>query len=272
MATVRTATPFLLLFIVILMGIFVLPEHHRLPQKTTVESEGWVDGGCARVARQAAALAWRDGGSRSQSGEDLFAILGPLGGLSGGFFVEAGALDGLRFSNSELLTREGCGWRGLLVEANPALVPLATKNRPESTVVGAALCSSPRTVQWLQSGRPEVRGIFEFMSPAFLARWHRDPAARVLIDLPCVTLDSLLERHNRTHIDFLSLDVEGGEWEVLQGLSLSRVTIGVAAIEADGSNVTKDAAVRQHMVQAGYIYRGNQLRSDWFVHAGWKLP
>ena len=52
-----------------------------------------------------------------------------LGEMSGGFFIEAGAADGMRFSNTLLLEMKR-NWTGLLVEPSPALFKsLLLRNR-----------------------------------------------------------------------------------------------------------------------------------------------
>ena len=58
-----------------------------------------------------------------------------------GFFIEAGANDGRRQSNSYFLEKKR-GWRGLLVEGIPDLHRQCVKNRPASKVVNRALAAN----------------------------------------------------------------------------------------------------------------------------------
>ena len=71
----------------------------------------------------------------SQKGEDAVILTAFPKGHTG-FFIDVGALDGKRFSNTYAL--EERGWTGICVEAHPTYAALAKKNRPKSIVINAA--------------------------------------------------------------------------------------------------------------------------------------
>src|SRR3712207_7179394 len=73
------------------------------------------------------------GRAKSQFGQDAF-VLAVLGERTGGYFVDVGAGDGVNPSNTHLL-EAAFGWRGLLVEPNPAFTPRSGR--------GARPCSTP---------------------------------------------------------------------------------------------------------------------------------
>jgi hypothetical protein len=60
----------------------------------------------------------------------------------GGFFIEAGANDGLAQNNTYWF-EQFLGWRGLLVEAVPEKAAQCRRNRPRAKVVNAALVGDP---------------------------------------------------------------------------------------------------------------------------------
>src|SRR5260370_42436012 len=64
--------------------------------------------------------------SASQYGPDLL-VLEALAGQRGGFFLDSGASNGVRFSNT-LLLEESFGWRGICVEPNELFFRELTKN------------------------------------------------------------------------------------------------------------------------------------------------
>ena len=86
----------------------------------------------------------------------------------------------------------------------------------------------------------------EFMSEKFRKSWYgtTDIMPQGAEAVPCVALGSILQTFGISHVDFFSLDVEGAELEVLHTLDLSAVHVNFIAIEQDGSNPTKDEAVR----------------------------
>lgn len=51
------------------------------------------------------------------------------------------------------------------------------------------------------------------------------------IDVPCYNLNKILEKEKITHVDFLSIDTEGGEFEILQNIDFSKYRIDVITVE-----------------------------------------
>ena len=103
--------------------------------------------------------------SRSQFSEDLFLLptlllaassMRSTGKRHPPTFVELGALDGERYSNTLMLER--CfGWRGLLIEANPANFGALQHSQRQSTWVHSAVCAAskdgtPRVVRMMRAG------------------------------------------------------------------------------------------------------------------------
>jgi FkbM family methyltransferase len=155
--------------------------------------------------------------------------------FDGGFFVEAGANDGVTFSNTYWLERAR-HWRGLLIEGIPELAHLCTRLRPRSQVVNCALVSPARHGGTVRMRYANLQSIVED------AAVHADHVEAGLIlqrerrsyevDVPARTLSSVLDEAGSPHVDLLVLDVEGYEPEVLAGLDLDRHAPGYALIEA----------------------------------------
>ena len=146
----------------------------------------------------------------------------------GGFFIEAGANDGLSQSNTYWYERFR-GWRGLLVEGVPELAAAARRNRPRATVVNAALVGDAsvkevtmRTAN-LMSIVKGARGSEEADEQHLRAGVAVQPGTEVReIRVPARTLGSILDEIGAPVVDLFSLDVEGYELEVLKGLDLAR--------------------------------------------------
>jgi FkbM family methyltransferase len=143
----------------------------------------------------------------------------------GGFFVEAGANDGFNQSNTYWLERFR-GWRGVLVEPMAEYLPEIRANRPDATVVHAALVPSSYEGDTVHMHFGDLMSTVttahadadEWIKPAFVLGWA-DPYEA---DVPARTLSSVLDEVGAPEIDLLSLDVEGFEPQVLQGLDLDR--------------------------------------------------
>lgn len=164
-----------------------------------------------------------------QNNEDLkifkrFFSVDPLMlGQKKGFFVEMGALDGLKMSNS-LLFEQCLGWDGLLIEANPKNFIDLTKNRPCASRVWAAMCPRHHQSHTFVSNREGTSKIVsnDIFVPSYKAQM-----------VPCRTLASIFSDHEVKHIDFFSLDIEGAELYAVQSIDFSRVSISVMIIETN---------------------------------------
>lgn len=162
----------------------------------------------------------------------------------GGFYVELGANDGLNQSNSLYFERHR-DWRGLLVEPSPHNFLKCTQNRSPRNFIACAACVSfgfrPEFVRMTYSNLMSTAMGLEsdLVDPAAHARSgsrflsSREPVfdfgaiARPLNDL-------LLEAQAPKSIDFLSLDVEGAEIEVLKGVDHAAFRFKYILVECRG--------------------------------------
>jgi FkbM family methyltransferase len=148
--------------------------------------------------------------------------------FDGGYFVELGANDG-RFQSNTLHYEQYRSWSGVLVEPSPDLCRRCRENRsPRNHIVNAACVSFGYTepsVGMIYSNAMSVSlnvetDIGDPAAHAELGRQFLRPDETVFeFEAPARTLNSiLLEAKAPKVIDFLSLDVEGSEIEVLKGV------------------------------------------------------
>lgn len=147
----------------------------------------------------------------AKDGQDLVVVWLTSG--APGFFVEVGAQDGVRKSNALVLERL-FGWSGICVEANPDALPALRRNR-HAVIDPRALhvASGTRTfAAVLTDGRGGESQLLEYRDPA------SDLAAKE-VEVETVSLADLLAAHGAPErIDYLSVDIEGGEVDALSDL------------------------------------------------------
>jgi FkbM family methyltransferase len=153
-----------------------------------------------------------------------------------GVFVEVGAFDGYRYSNTYFLERFR-GWRGVLIEPIPESFSLCVRERPRSQVFNCALVApggpSSLTLSYvgpLSAERSKERLEAELDSGTCFG-WEETYEVTV----PARSLTSVLDEAAVAAIDFLSLDVEGAEVDALRGLDLDRYAPRYLLVETNGA-------------------------------------
>lgn len=174
----------------------------------------------------------------SQNGEDI--VLWSLfkDQEMPGFFIEVGALDGLRFSNTYAF--EELGWSGLCIEAHPDYIVLLERNRPNSIVVHAAVGDEDRdAVDFYANARGSLSTLNPLLEGEF--RKYGDYFSGWEVKkVPLRTLNSILEEyHIVSPIDVVSIDIEGTELLALRGFDLQRYKPRVLVVEAFDENAEK---------------------------------
>ena len=161
-----------------------------------------------------------------------------------GFFIEAGAFDGFVESNTYYLERFR-GWSGVLVEPIPELYRRCVAERPRANVFNCALVAEDFAgthVEMLFGGTQSVvKGAWDNaempdgdrVAQEEWSGWGCRGAAEAFeIAVPARTLTSILDEVGAQGVDFLSLDVEGYEDQVLRGLDLERYAPRLLLVEA----------------------------------------
>jgi len=141
-----------------------------------------------------------------------------------GVFIEAGANDGLNQSNTLFLARKH-GWRGILIEPVPRLHTRCIKNRKDSLCVNVALVSPDESGKVIELIDVDLMTQVK-QSKSFSANEAKLTAGETVqgikrneISAMGHTLSQVIDHSPFEVIDLLSLDVEGFELEVLQGIT-----------------------------------------------------
>lgn len=148
--------------------------------------------------------------------------------FDGGFFIEAGANDGIQQSNTLFFERHR-KWTGLLIEPIPELANRCRVNRARCLVENAALTSFEDNRQTIEMRYCNLMSLVKgAMKTPQEELAHIEAGCRVQdiesrdVTVPAQRLSEILDRHKIERIDLFSLDVEGFELNVLKGLDFDK--------------------------------------------------
>lgn len=198
---------------------------------------------------------------RAQNGEDRW-LDNFFGHKRNGFFVEVGAFDGVNLSNSYHF--EQIGWTGVLIEPDPDKAALCRANRPGSKSYQCAAAASP-DIREVTFHQVESGGVYSTtkLTGDHARRIDHMGLASIPISVPARTLDSILQEVGAPAIDFVSIDVEGAETEVLRGFDIRRWKPAVVVIESNSK--LRLPEVRDYFTSNGYAFRCSIDVNDFYL-------
>jgi FkbM family methyltransferase len=168
--------------------------------------------------------------SKSQLRQDLFVLSEvDFEKRRGGYFVEFGATNGVDNSNTFLLETE-FSWTGILAE--PALVWEKHLRAKRPYVSIETLCvwkDSKSSLSFNETNLPGLSTIDHFSNKD----GHRDKRlSGKRYEVQTISLRDLLVKHQAPkHIDYLSIDTEGSEFEILNGFNFDEFNIRIITVE-----------------------------------------
>jgi FkbM family methyltransferase len=197
--------------------------------------------------------------SVSQLGQDLW-VLEKTNYKRNGYFVEFGATDGVLLSNTWLLEKD-FGWQGICAEPNSKFYSKLKKNRQcivSEAYIGGA---TGKQVEFILADA--FGGSREYADDDM----HGDKraayrAAGQVVSLTGISLNDFLEQHKAPReIDYLSIDTEGSEFEILENFPFERWQIHLLTIEHNFTE--RRADIRALLDNKGYKCTEREW-DDWF--------
>jgi len=203
----------------------------------------------------------------------------------GFFFVNIGANDGVH--NDPIYPFiEQYGWHGVAVEPDPDVFEELRRNYqkfPSVVLEQAAITTEPPRLyrigkgpfeyaQWMSqitaASEARVREIIGLVRTyGWLGSVPKDLEEYVQpIDVPCMTFEDLVRRHSIERIDYLNIDVEGGDLEVLAQVDLDRFRNRLLCIEMDPERDFRAADAERRLEKLGYqAYKGLMFFSVFYL-------
>jgi len=197
--------------------------------------------------------------STSQLGQDIW-VLEKTNYKRGGFFVEFGATDGVLLSNTWLLEKN-FGWSGICIEPNPKFYQQLKINRSCRVSDQCISGESGKKVEYIFADA--YGGDMRYAKDDM----HSDKRNAYLLEQCVATLmtislhDFLIQYQAPKKIDFLSIDTEGSEYEILSCFPFDKWDIQLLTVEHNYTERRKD--IRKLL--EGHGYRCHEVKfDDWY--------
>jgi FkbM family methyltransferase len=201
--------------------------------------------------------------SKSQLGQDLLGL--SVSGLDKpGFFVEFGAADGVALSNSHILEKH-FGWKGILCEPSTGWHDSLKQNRSCVIDTRCVYSVSGESVSFSENYLGELSAITSFADKNASGVLKRTTSS---YQVETVSLLDLLKFHNApSFIEFLSIDTEGSEFEILKNFDFQSFRFGAICVEHNYAE-TKEK-INRLLLANGYVQVHADLSDfdDWYVQS-----
>lgn len=176
----------------------------------------------------------------SQFGIDKF--VAHFFGQHNGVFLETGSSHPTDQNNTYLLEQRG--WSGLLVEPRDEHNSDYAKLRPNSIVENYALVGKDFKDETIKCYSHEWDHCY-----SVTGIWGKNESS---IEWKVITLDKLLKKYEMRSVDFFSLDVEGYEHEVLDGIDFEYTKFGLIVIESHDYSWNNKSNDFSYLIEKGY--------------------
>jgi len=199
--------------------------------------------------------------SKSQIGQDLN-VVKTYKEKQNGFFIEIGASDGINLSNTYLLEKE-YNWKGICIEPIPTIYEKLVINRQKSICCDNAVYhTSDLTVDFDIAQESLLSGISEYID----CHKKRIGINKKTIQVKTISLVDLLDKYNAPNfIEYLSLDTEGSEYEILKSFNFDKYIFGLIDVEHNYIQPRRND-IKNLLLSKGYVYIGPNNFDDCYKH------
>lgn len=203
--------------------------------------------------------------SYSQEGEDM--ILRRLfEGQKTGFYVDVGAHHPMRFSNTYFFYKQG--WRGINIDAMPGSMKLFNKFRPRDINIEKPISDKKEILTYYVFNEPALNGFSKEISES--RNGKNNFFIKAKIEMETATLEEILDIYlpKNQDIDFLTIDVEGLDFEVLKSNNFDKYRPKVILIEILRSSLTdlENHEISKFLKRVNYSIYAKTVNTVFFIN------
>lgn len=193
----------------------------------------------------------------SQYNQDEFLEKEVFNGYKNGFFVDVGAHNGISHNNT-LYFEKHHNWTGLNIEPIKSVFDKLCINRPNNINLNLAICNKDGVTDfYCNTGYTEmISGIIETFDKRHLKRLNNENnkhgSRTEIIKVPTKRLEGIFNEYDIKHINYLSIDVEGAEFEVIKSINFDNIFIDVIGFENNYNDCS--LPIIKHLIKNNYIF------------------
>lgn len=203
--------------------------------------------------------------SRSEYAQDLFAVI-YANNSSSKYFIEFGATDGFTSSNTWLLEKK-LGWEGILAEPAKIFQKALKHNRNCHIEEKCIAKKGGEIYQFLECENGVLSSLENYAQNGDWAQKIRKEKLSKKYKVESLSLEDLLVKYNAPYeIQFLSLDTEGSELDILRGFNFEKYHINSICVEHNRVHKTRKK-IYQLLTAKGYkrVFENISQVDDWYL-------
>lgn len=177
-----------------------------------------------------------------------------------GTCIEVGAADGIMGSNTLMFEKKG--WKVICVEPNPILATECSKNRETlwECAIGEKVGYADLTIFHIPGSNQSA--VSSIKVDERLREQHKQLIQKTeIVKVKVETLDNIIDWSHLTNIDFLSIDTEGTELQVLRGFNIEKWKPKLLVIE----NNFNDPEIENYVTVFGYRKVLRNIVNDFYT-------
>jgi FkbM family methyltransferase len=202
--------------------------------------------------------------SYSQEGEDMI-LKRMLENQQCGFYVDVGAHHPFRFSNTYYFYKQG--WKGINIDAMPGSMSLFNNFRSRDINLEIPISNGDEVLTYYSFNEPALNSFSTDLSQE--RNGKNEYFIQQEIKLQTSKLSNVLDKYLPfgTTIDFLSIDVEGLDLDILHSMDLSKYKPKIILIEILGSSLSEieKSAIALYLKKYGYSVFAKAMHTVFFV-------
>jgi FkbM family methyltransferase len=193
----------------------------------------------------------------SQYNQDKYLETNIFKGFQNGFFVDVGAHDGKSLNNT-LFFEENNNWTGINIEPIKSVFENLIINRPKCINLNIAVCNDDGETEFIcNTGYTEmlsgIKDTFDSRHKQRLENENRIYNSNTkIINVKTKKLQTICNEYNISHINYLSIDVEGAEFEVIKSIDFNKIFIDIIGFENNYND--KSLPIIKYLEDRNYVF------------------